>query len=655
MKLILITYITNYLLKDKMKKNFFIPMMALAFIFSACSDYLDKEPGNESNGAISKASASTIVWNGASDKAVAVNVEALLNTTRKNASGAKITSNAHSADFPGIYFIWDTKQKDPGYLKVAAWVFDEYLGFTLTSKESNTYWDFPIHLEAGQNMTDDGCYVFFIPKVVEKDAKGKFFNINMVFIGEFLKKVPKETPILGDADEDVKGIISFQKIVKDDKGNVVPFEDWKGDAGCFKFAIYDGLVKIAENLGLNGEGKLIFESEKIVTGKEYTITETIAAGCVDKFEIAENQLVTATGKKQTIVIVSSGNDKGAVEVNSLENSWSMPGSSVDIKTFWNNTLKSSYLAVFNDMMAIKTKGGKSAQWIWDRSDSWAWGESGSEIILYTKKIFIDGNIIPRDAEWSVPVYFACDNAAIVYVNGQFAGLTEDAFANRLQPRGPMGSFRFINNLSDNAFNGNVWQRVYYAEIAPFLKQGDNEIVFYAANSERVIGNTQNNYYDVTNNPAGLIFACKFNTYKASVDGEFVNVMKPQIKFGPSYASVTATNDVNNPLIVPNANHFTYAKLSKATLLAGITLDLVVGNNIEKVGEAFVKLVNGKIEITYAGAGEFGAVAFETLPEPANGNIHSMDIFKHNNNAVISCPDSDIVYLYIHFKEVKFYI
>ena len=133
------------------------------------------------------AAPSNIVWNGAPDRAVAADIAAVQNTTRKNASGTKIPSNAHSADFPGIYFIWDSKQKDNGYLKVDANVFNTYASFTLTSKESNTYWDFEISPQTGQSLTADGCYVFFIPKVYNQK------NINMVFIGA-VTPVPTEEP-----------------------------------------------------------------------------------------------------------------------------------------------------------------------------------------------------------------------------------------------------------------------------------------------------------------------------------------------------------------------------------------------------------------------------------------------------------------------------
>jgi len=120
---------------------------------------------------------SSVVWNGQVDKDVAVTVDST-KSARTNASGNKITSNAHSADYPGIYFIWDAKQKDNGYLKVAAEVLDVYLdSFVLTTKSGNAYEDFIITLQSEQQRTPDGNYSFFIPKV-QAGAK----NINMVFI-----------------------------------------------------------------------------------------------------------------------------------------------------------------------------------------------------------------------------------------------------------------------------------------------------------------------------------------------------------------------------------------------------------------------------------------------------------------------------------------
>ena len=169
--------------------------------------------------------------------------------------------------------------------------------------------------------------------------------------------------------------------------------------------------------------------------------------------------------------------------------------------------------------------------------------------------------------------------------------------------------------------------------------------------------------------------------------------KPQL--GESFGSVTATNEGNRPAIlaglntkngnplfdkknpedptkstpfvVPNSNHFVFAKVSRADLEAGINLDFMVGNNYDLVGKGIAKLVNGQIEISinnFAG-GDFGAVAFNQLPVFANGNIHSQKLadlatfgakagFNHDNNAVIPCPSGNTIYLYIHCGTLQFY-
>jgi len=136
------------------------------------------------------AATGSIVWNGASDKAVAATIDATA-SARTNASGPKITSNAHSDDFPGVYFIWDSKQKDNGYLKVDAGLFGVYDSFTLTIKESNTYSDILIAPQDGQKLTDDNCYVFFVPKVVGDK------NINMVFVSDFVEHTNYPTLSIG--------------------------------------------------------------------------------------------------------------------------------------------------------------------------------------------------------------------------------------------------------------------------------------------------------------------------------------------------------------------------------------------------------------------------------------------------------------------------
>jgi len=131
---------------------------------------------------------------------------------RGNASGDKITSNAHSADWEGVYFYWDDKQKEPGVLLVCDWVFDLFEapythagsgikfdvcdpGFVLTAKNSNNYWGYKIARSTGKVIdTVDGVkiWAFAIPKQNQDTAVGNngkvqtvkedLKNINMVFI-----------------------------------------------------------------------------------------------------------------------------------------------------------------------------------------------------------------------------------------------------------------------------------------------------------------------------------------------------------------------------------------------------------------------------------------------------------------------------------------
>lgn len=171
----------------------------------------------------------------------------------------------------------------------------------------------------------------------------------------------------------------------------------------------------------------------------------------------------------------------------------------------------------------------------------------------------------------------------------------------------------------------------------------------------------------------------------------VVVNKPVL--GSSYDSVTATNEGNRnailaglnpkngnplydkkspedptkstPFVVPNSNHFVFAKMTRAELEAGVVLDMLVGNKYDLVGKALVKLEGGNIVITLNGVGSFGAIAFSKLPEFNNGNIHSQkekDLaafgaktgFNHDSKAVTPCPDGNVVYLYIHCSSFQFY-
>jgi len=454
-----------------MNTRIFSFLVGMALIFSACNKDLP-DAGEVSEGGVkAKEAVSGVKWLGASDVAVAVNID-WTPSDRKNASGLKITSNAHSADFPGIYFIWDSKQKDHGYLKVDASVFEKYNGFILTAKMSNEYWDFRIEVQPGQALTGDGCYVFFIPKLLEKDSKGKLFNINMVFIGGWDQII---TPVIPD-----KPII-------------------KGD------------------------------------------------DCVQTYFIM-------SGPNHGTAVVDPGN------------SWKMPGESRDIKRQWSETIRGAYTADWNAMMAVsfsETVKDKvvttSPTWVWDRQDSWDTGFSGSNIVKYIIKNF---NLeLDKVVEDVIPFYFACDNAAVVFVNGEKAAWTTAALNGFYVPE----YGEEFTDFSATGFNGEPWSHLYHFDLKPLLNNGANEIVIIAANSDE-----NNGRWNVDNNPAGLIYASKFTVDHKCVETRNIEVFEHKSGGQYGYVGMQYTDPPSNPIqLIPLAgNDYTYQIVDRKPWPAG---------------------------------------------------------------------------------------
>jgi hypothetical protein len=115
-------------------------------------------------------------------------------SAKDDASGDKIPSNAHSADYPGVYFYWDDKQKDDGVFLVKKEIFDLFDDgyFYLIAKNSNNYWDYLISPSTGYEIKP-GVFAYRIPKQFQwlsynpnngktKEEKEDLKNINMVFI-----------------------------------------------------------------------------------------------------------------------------------------------------------------------------------------------------------------------------------------------------------------------------------------------------------------------------------------------------------------------------------------------------------------------------------------------------------------------------------------
>ncbi|MCL2126883.1 MAG: hypothetical protein FWH38_01400 [Treponema sp.] len=469
---------------------------------------------------------------------------------RDNASGPKIPSNAHSDDFPGVYFYWADKQKaEECFLLVETAKFDEYKGFVLTKKVSDTYWDYAIGKASEDNIvTANGkeWYLYKIPSgkayyeweegedgdsvAVLKDQQPKqngngSFNINMVFISEWEEIDKPYSQMMDDPVYSEKFILSFTKEVYKANGDFVAVEDWE-ESDVFTFDLIDvvsGEIIDTKTLTKDSEGAPVVTFEVDKNGS-YQIKERL----VDGYEEADIISVVPTLQKKTIEIISKANNNADFGTFVVDAKGKWNGGTYrkplhlydpNIKAYWNAGVRASNPAAFDDMM----KYGPT--WIWDRSDSWKWGTTGSEIIHYQTTFDLSADdyagIVMRDGvsdvenyKYAVPIYFACDNVAILFVNEQIVAWTEKALKGRDVP----GYGETFRDLSDDAFDGNAWQQIYFADIYNYLQVGSNKVEFYAANSEYVEGETQNNDYKITNNPCGIIFASVINIEKDLGDG-----------------------------------------------------------------------------------------------------------------------------------------
>ena len=190
-------------------------------------------------------------------------------TSKKtDASGDKIPSNAHSGDYPGVYFYWNDKQKDDGILKVDPAVFDLFDDewFYITAKNSNAYWDYRILPEQGV-PTSEGYLLYQIPRYFmykdknNKEVKDELKNINMIFIGGNYK----------DA------YLTISKDWLDEEGNLIDDE-----AVIEKL---NGLLTFSSNAGKLGLGENVIKITDYNTafyGKKVTVTEGALKGYATK-------------------------------------------------------------------------------------------------------------------------------------------------------------------------------------------------------------------------------------------------------------------------------------------------------------------------------------------------------------------------------------
>ncbi|MCL1976751.1 MAG: prealbumin-like fold domain-containing protein [Candidatus Bathyarchaeota archaeon] len=227
--------------------------------------------------------AGTPAWDDKYSTVAASNQRVGVYYDRGNAAGDKISSNAHSGDYPGVYFRWDEKQKMPGVFLVEDWVFGLFEGgvFYLTAKTSNSYYKYEISKATG--VVKDGVYVYGIPKeVMGKDNKGKdspdtLKNINMVFIDGQYKSAQI---LLAKAWYDANNRLIWKPFEVFSYNNKLEFNN-----GAFKLGLNEedfGEVKITDwNTAINGKSVTITET-KMPENFQFKNAYVYNGGCIYK-------------------------------------------------------------------------------------------------------------------------------------------------------------------------------------------------------------------------------------------------------------------------------------------------------------------------------------------------------------------------------------
>lgn len=421
-----------------------------------------------------------------SDRKVAVDVDGK-KSDRKNASGPKITSNSHCNDFPGLLFIWDKKHKDCGYLKVQSGVFDKYESFTLTTKESNKYYDFEIELQKNQRKTSDNCYVFFV-EMNKCHGKGK---INMVFISKFCEKKDKCCDC--DCEKCRAGKCGGKCGGDRDK-------DCDRDRDCDKDRDRD-CDRDKNHHGKDcdkGHGKDCDRDRDCDKGRDKDCDRdrdcdkdrdckcTCGCGCDD-----EEEPVTPPVEPEPtdyVVALLSGRDFGTPVTST-----NVDAGNISFQNYWDEGIGRSYYA----FDAIATAADREpAVWAWDVANSLATGQTG-DTVEYELTFEIKGDVITDQQ-----LVFAGDNAVAVWINGELAGSTSATYL-----------------VGDEVTTGNAyWDSVYVGspKVLPALFHlGTNTVKIVARNAANATlypnadpYNTDpaKGEYDTTNNAAGILFA-----------------------------------------------------------------------------------------------------------------------------------------------------
>ena len=280
--------------------------------------------------------------------------------------------------------------------------------------------------------------------------------------------------------------------------------------GSMSFVAYQNGVQVSVGV-LQLNGRIVF-TPPLAAGT-YTIVETVTGTSKEIF---------GDGATQVIIVNTDG---GLVEVSTTNRYVSdatqgvLVSAQAGVHGIWN--LPNVWNTALADQPNFQRLVEMGAQWIWGTENTFIYGIEGS---VWGTEI-----TVTVDQTMTIPIYFAADNVAAIYVNNNLAAYTTVAFMGDHRPDlvttlpdfvhgNPTAAATFVfGSLDYYTFHGGWdegWQHSYRAMIT--LTAGENTITILAANSRStgeyvdyvfVPGNTgrRNDTYNSTNNPCGVIF------------------------------------------------------------------------------------------------------------------------------------------------------
>jgi hypothetical protein len=619
-------------------------------------------------------------------------------SSKDNASGIKITSNSHSAAAPDMFFRWDNKQRDDGFLKIRTSFFEENIGFMLTKKVSNEYWDYPITLDGIKGTYTDATgefYIFFIPKgkgyieagvtynpLTRQQTQVQQFmpgprggcnkNINMVFINRAVPINPPPVPIHGETKSETRYTVTFAKEVVDFRGNPVALEDWIADRGLFTFTLVGYEPVQTAQPGL--DGMVVFSG--LTKAGPFTVTETITGEGASRY-VAPGEsfiVVDAVAQTRTLQLVSRANAATGGNVHLVDPGLQHRYYGPDIKTLWNNNIAAQNPSGFAAMSAF------NPDWVWSQADSWKTGITGSVVIHYNTSFVIgEDEVLPA----SIPMYFAADNAAVLFINGERVAYTTAPFhlAGMAAPNAIEDSIDVTFNFPQvDAGQDTAWNILYFVDLAEHIKgAGRYDVVFVAANMDEFGGR-----YNLDNNPAGLIFGAEIvlGKDKGVVNSVFTNTLAAR----PISRSAISGYTVNTGVITWNSdnrarrgsNYFqmipagnsansydTYILLAPlANVGSSISIDVIDGNS----GNGWWDLY-GQLTLTRTGVDTLELSANREIAAGTGRfilyNLDCPQLAKHDNPESwtgrisgalpLTIPYAGQTYFYLTVAGVRFYL